>query len=67
MMKYRARYNRIGASPFEPDDLTHQTDYAHIDADFPKTMSLLTIKKLAKDATPKGWEFIEVRRMKKEI
>jgi hypothetical protein len=63
-LKYRARYNRIGASPFEPDDLTHQSDYAHIDAEFHDKISFAEVKRLAKKATPKGWEFINVKKLK---
>lgn len=63
-LKYRARYRKKGANPFTPhismipkDSIVSKT--VEIDED----VSIKKVEKMAKEATPDGYEFIGVERI----
>jgi hypothetical protein len=62
-MKYRARYKRKGVSPFEPDMYVFSNAFAHIDAEVSDSTPFYKVNKMAKDATPKDFEFLELLKL----
>jgi len=62
-MKYTARYRKKGANPFRPISLMQSDDsIRYITANFKKNTPLREIRKMAKEATPEGYEFIEAKK-----
>ena len=62
-MKYKARYRKKGVNPFASVGLRNQLPkdaLCSITADFPDNTPIDEAKKLAEEATPEGYEFIEV-------
>ena len=63
-MKYKAFYSRIGANPFAavgPKNQIPEGDLISITADLPDNTSISEVERLAREATPKGYEFTIVK------
>ncbi|MFA4998646.1 MAG: hypothetical protein WC514_01370 [Candidatus Paceibacterota bacterium] len=68
-MEYKARYRKKGANPFAPARPGNQIlgdALFSITVDFPDSTPIKEVKRLAKEATPDGYEFIEVNPIKKK-
>jgi len=59
-MKYKARYWRIRSNPFTPIYTDLAGKEMTITTEIPDNTSRKEVERLAKEATPKGFEFIEV-------
>ena len=66
MKKYKACYRRKGGvNPFVPNYRALAGSICHITADVPSDMPLEQVKEMAKEATPNGFEFVEVKLVEK--
>lgn len=65
-MKWKARYQKKGISPFDPEDFGHVHSTAFIVAEIDDSIPKKEVAKIAKRDTPKDFEFIEVVKVKDE-
>jgi hypothetical protein len=61
--KYQARYGRRGTNPFSPDYRALAGSVQTITAKVPDNTPLKKVRKMAKEAAPEGFEFIEVEKV----
>lgn len=63
-MQYKAEYRRKGLNPFPPNYQALAGSLQSITAEFPDDTPLKEVEKMAKEATPEGFEFIRVTALK---
>lgn len=65
MKRYKASYRKRGANPFAPVEL-RKGDLIPKTAEFPDHTPISKVERLAKQATPEGYEFIKVELVNKK-
>ncbi len=64
-MEYTAHYRRKNLNPFVPNYQALEGATLSKTANLPDDIPLEQVKQMAKEATPKGYEFVEVKPVKK--
>ena len=64
-MEYAAYYRRKNLNPFVPDYRALRGSTCSKTVDMPDDMPLEQVRQMAKQATPQGYEFIEVKAVEK--
>jgi len=62
-LEYKARYRKKGVNPFAPNYRELTGSICSVTTNVPDNTPLKQVRKMAKEATPDGFEFIEVKRV----